>query len=139
MNGVEEKAELAVCSNILVYAGAATTGRFAPKKVYAIGSMSTSDGLQWTNWVYDPVECTLSIVKPMSVQRTAFRMVAVDDFFVCHRCNRRHTCKCAICTNWLSCSIIINPTFVAVLVISIGLTMTGLFFYFKKRLLCRVV
>ena len=80
MNGVEEKAELAVCSNILVYAGAATTGRFAPKKVYAIGSMSTSDGLQWTNWVYDPVECTLSIVKPMSVQRTAFRMVAVDDF-----------------------------------------------------------
>ena len=64
-----------------VYAGAATTGLYAPKKVYFLGHMygDTADTLQLFNWVYDPANDTWSTAKPLSMYRQNFGVSIVDD------------------------------------------------------------
>jgi N-acetylneuraminic acid mutarotase len=75
----EETTELAAYSNIIIQKGAATTGLYAPKKVYVIGRTSTATGLQWTTWVYDPIDNTFSIANPLPVAPGHFSLVVVDD------------------------------------------------------------
>jgi len=56
----------------------ATTGVYAPKKVYVLG-LTANDNEGQSNWVYDPESDTWSFAKAMPVDRAGFGVAVVDD------------------------------------------------------------
>ncbi|MDR0372506.1 MAG: hypothetical protein LBI79_02935 [Nitrososphaerota archaeon] len=147
----------------------ATTGCYAPKKIYVIGYWSSDDSV--INLVYDPVSDVWSTAKNMPKVRISFGIAVVDDilyvigghaityngtlgepsFPEVYSRNEQYIPIGYQSTLLPVTSPSVTPTqsdvsvvepepksysiylFVVALVLTVGITIAGLFFYFKKR------
>jgi N-acetylneuraminic acid mutarotase len=127
-----------------------TTGVYAPKKVYISGQSYNDYGTEDTfgTWIYDPVKNTWSAVKidPTTLPityRDQFGVAVVDDIlyviggkdawgYDVFSYNEQYV------PNGYDSSISIIHI-VAIFILTAGIVVTGLFFYFKKESSCKKI
>ena len=117
----------------------ATTGVYAPKKIYIIGARYLDDNNQPFNWVYDPVEDAWSTAKASSRDHLGHGMVIIDDilYVIGGNVNEQYV---PIGYGSVSAPIEVPKQSMSslyyliafLLVLIIGIFVAGLFFYFKR-------